>query len=249
MPRIFIILTAATVIIFGSMFYQYHMQQKEAGQLQAYQTVLLEKTEQIFEQAQDPSQPIQVDISDSRLKGDYALMANFVLTQMIQSAEMRNQYIRDLKALDWDKFLDIDRLALDKKQNYQATEAMLKNVHAAVDAYTLKIQQFEQNSLDQAKNLPVNSRYRHQLTESLRESQHSGEAQTLLELEKQSLAKADAIFDVLKNNKWEKRNKLFMFYEDEPLKQFNMLYKEILELNRQMKQVSVQNQEEIAAKL
>lgn len=34
-----------------------------------------------------------------------------------------------------------------------------------------------------------------------------------------------------------------MFYEDEPLQQFNTLYKEILALNKQMKQVSVQNQE------
>ena len=71
----------------------------------------------------------------------------------------------------------------------------------------------------------------------------------MFELEKQSLAKADAIFAVLKNNKWEQRNKIFMFYEDAPLQQFNTLYKEILALNKQMMQVSVQNQEEIAEKL
>ena len=71
----------------------------------------------------------------------------------------------------------------------------------------------------------------------------------MFELEKQILANADAIFAVLKNNKWEQRNKIFMFYEDESLQQFNTLYKEILALNKQMKQVSVQNQEEIAEKL
>ena len=249
MPRIFIILTVATVLIFGGMFYQYHVQQKEAGQLHVYQSVLLEKTEQIFDQAKNPSKLIRVDVTDPRLEGDYQIMANFILTQMIQSAEARNSYIRDLKALQWDKFLDINRLSADKKKNYQATEKMLKNVHAVVDAYELKTEKIEENSLEQAKNLPIKSKYRRQLTESLRDSQLSDDANALFELEKQSLAKADAIFAVLKNNKWEQRNKIFMFYEDAPLQQFNTLYKEILALNKQMKQVSVQNQEEIAEKL
>jgi hypothetical protein len=249
MPRILIILTAVTVLIFGSMFYQYHQQQKEADHLQLYQTVLLEKTEQIFKQAQDEDQPIQVNVTDPRLQGDYQVMANFVLTQMIQTAEARNAYIRQLKALDWDHFLDIDRLAADKKQDYAATEEMLKNVHAAVENYAQQTKQFEQNSLEQAKNLPINSRYRHQLTQSLRDSQKSDDSQTLYALEQQSLAKADAIFLVLKNNKWEKKGKTFMFYEDAPLAQFNALYKEILALNKQMKQVSTANQEELAEKL
>ena len=128
MPRIFIILTVATVLVFGGIFYQYRVQQKEVEQLQTYQVVLLEKTEQIFDQAKNPSKLIQVDVTDPRLEGDYQIMANFILTQMIQSAEARNSYIRDLKALQWDKFLDINRLSADKKKNYQATEKMLKNV-------------------------------------------------------------------------------------------------------------------------
>ncbi|MGE8541864.1 MAG: hypothetical protein ACN6NX_11205 [Acinetobacter sp.] len=249
MPRILIILTAATVLIFGGMFYQYREQQKEADQLQLYQTVLLEKTELIFKQAQDADQPIQVNVTDPRLQGDYQVMANFVLTQMIQNAEARNAYIRQLKALDWDRFLDIDRLAADKKQDYKATADMLKNVHAAVESYAQKMQQFEQNSLEQAKNLPIKSRYRHQLIQSLRESQQSDDSQALYALEQQSLAKADAIFLVLKNNKWEKKGKTFMFYEDAPLAQFNALYKEISALNQQMRQVTAENQEQIAEKL
>ena len=116
MPRILIILTAATVLIFGGMFYQYRAQQKELGQLHSYQTVLLEKTEEIFHQAKDSEKPIQVDLNDPRLQGDYQVMAKFVLTQMLQSAEARNSYIRELKAMDWDHFLDIDRLSADKKQ-------------------------------------------------------------------------------------------------------------------------------------
>lgn len=115
MPRIFVVLASATVLVFGWMFYQYSVQQKEAVQLSTYETVLREKTEQIFQQAQHWEEPIQLNVTDARLTGDYKIMSDFILSQMLQRAEARNQYIRDLKALNWDKFLDIDRLLQDKK--------------------------------------------------------------------------------------------------------------------------------------
>lgn len=249
MPRIFVILTAATVLVFGGLFVQYKQQQHEAEQLQIYQSVLLDKTQQIFEQAKDSEKPIKVNVKDERLEGDYQVMASFVLQQMIQSAEARNSYIRELKTLGWERFLDADRLIADKKKAYVETEAMLKKVHAMVDAYALKIDELEHNSLVQAKDLPVDSKYSSQLAQSLRDSRKNDDAHLLFDLEKQSLAKADAIFVVLKNNKWERRNKLFMFYEDKPLNDFNALYKEMVELNKQMRQVSLQNRAELNQKL
>ena len=249
MPRIFIILACATVLVFGWMFYQYSAQQKEAAQFDAYQVVLLEKTEQIFKQAQNWEKPIELDLSDARLKGDYKVMSDFILGQMLQRAEARNQYIRDLKALNWDKFLDIDRLVKDKKNNYQETEQMLQQVHAVVDAYEQKTTQQEENALEQAKHLPVKNIFRQQMTQSLRDSRDSDESHALFDLEKQSLAKADEIFKVIKAHKWEKKNKLFMFYEDEPLKQFNQLYSEMLQLNTQMDQIRQKNRTELKQKL
>ena len=249
MPRIFIILACATVLVFGWMFYQYSAQQKEAAQFDAYQVVLLEKTEQIFKQAQNWEKPIEIDLSDARLKGDYKVMSDFILGQMVQRAEARNQYIRDLKALNWDKFLDIDRLVKDKKNNYQETEQMLQQVHAVVDAYEQKTTQQEENALEQAKHLPVKNIFRQQMTQSLRDSRDSDESHALFDLEKQSLAKAYEIFKVIKVHKWEKKNKLFMFYEDEPLKQFNQLYSEMLQLNTQMDQIRQKNRTELKQKL
>lgn len=249
MPRIFIILACATVLVFGWMFYQYSAQQKEAAQFDAYQVVLLEKTEQIFKQAQNWEKPIEIDLSDARLKGDYKVMSDFILGQMLQRAEARNQYIRDLKALNWDKFLDIDRLVKDKKNNYQETEQMLQQVHAVVDAYEQKTTQQEENALEQAKHLPVKNIFKQQMTQSLRDSRDSDESHALFDLEKQSLAKAYEIFKVIKVHKWEKKNKLFMFYEDEPLKQFNQLYSEMLQLNTQMDQIRQKNRTELKQKL
>ena len=135
MRRIVLILVLATSAVFGWMFYQYSQQQKEQQQLQSYETVLYEKTEQIYKQAQDWTTPIQVDVKDPRLTGDYQIMAEFVLSHMLQNAEARNQYLRDLKALNWDQFLNIDRLSKDKKNNYAETEQMLKDVHAVVESY------------------------------------------------------------------------------------------------------------------
>ena len=66
---------------------------------------------------------------------------------------------------------------------------------------------------------------------------------------KSILAKADEIFAVLKANKWEKKNKLFMFYEDAPLKQFNQLYTEMLALNAQMDEIRQKNRSELKQKL
>ena len=137
----------------------------------------------------------------------------------------------------------------DKKNQYQETEQMLHNVHAVVDAYELKTTKQEENALAQAKHLPVKSIFRQQISQSLRDSRDSDESHALFELEKQSLAKADEIFKVLKAHKWEKKNKLIMFYEDAPLKQFNQLYTEILQLNTQMDAIRQQNRTELKQKL
>ena len=249
MSRIPLILTFATVLIFGGLFYQYHAQKQDEQKLQAYQEVLLDKTEQILTAARHVDTPIQVDTADSRLSGEYQVMASFVLNQMIETAEARNRYIRDLKALNWDHFLDIERLSRDKKQQYAETEKMLKDVHAVVDAYAVQTKEMEKHSLEQAKHLAVSGRYSHQLAQSLRDSQKNDDAHALFELEQQSLAKADKIFEVLKKNRWEKKNKLFMFYEDAPLKQFNQLYTEMLALNAQMDEIRQKNRSELKQKL
>ena len=249
MRRIVLIIGCVTGIIFGWMFYQYNSQQKQVAQLHAYQNVIHEKAEQIFVQAQDWSKPIQIDLEDNRLDGDYAVMAQFILGQMRDRAEARNQYLRDLKAADWDRFLDIDRLAKDQAQDYKETEAMLKRVHEIVDGYEQIIQQRATQQLEQVKQLDIKSRYRQQLADNLKANQQQDNAHAIFEIEKQSLAKADQLFLVLKNNKWEKKNQTFMFYEDAPLKQFNKLYQEIVQLNQQMTQVDQQALKEAENKL
>lgn len=249
MPKIFLILGLATCAVFGWMFYQYSVQQNDLGQLHNYQTVLYEKAELIYEQAQDWSEPIDVNVADKRLQGDYKVMADFVLSQMIQNAEARNEYLRQLKAIHWDEFLNIDRLDKDRAQKYVETEQMLKQVHLLAAQYQEQTQQREEDTLARAKHLSIRSNLRHQLTDSLRESRDNDKTHALFALELQILTKADALFEILKNNKWQKKNKTFMFYEDQPLKQFNTLYQEVLQLNAEMEKIKNQNRKAVEQRL
>ena len=249
MPRVFLILALVTCSVFGWMFYQYSVQHNELSQLKNYQTVLYEKAELIYEQAQDWSKPIDVNVTDLRLEGDYKIMAEFVLGDMIQNAEQRNQYLRELKAIHWDKFLNIERLDQDRKQQYRDTEKMLQQAHLLAAQYQQKTQKDEENALARAKNLAIKARFRHQLADSLRENRNNDKTHALFALELQMLAKADALFEILKKNKWEKKNQTFMFYEDQPLKQFNAVYQEILQLNAEMEKIKKQNRKAIEQNL
>ncbi|MGE8537916.1 MAG: hypothetical protein ACN6NI_01410 [Acinetobacter sp.] len=249
MPRVFMIIAGVTLAIFIGLFYQYSVQQKHQAELLEYETVLEEKTQAIVQQAQDWSTPIQLELEDERLDGDHAIMAEFLLTQMRDSAEERNQYLRDLKAANWPNFLNIDRLAQDQTQGYKDTEAMLKQVHQIVKAYEQQIQQREQQQLQQVKQLDIKNRYRQQLADNLKADQQQSNAHAIFAIEKQSLARADALFAILKNNKWQKKNKTFMFYEDKAVKEFNALYKEMLDLNKQMQQIASANQKAVENKL
>ncbi len=96
MPRIFIILACATVLVFGWMFYQYQPNKRKAADLMLIKLFYLKDRADISA-GTELGKLIEIDLSDARLKGDYKVMSDFILGQMLQRAEARNQYIRDLK--------------------------------------------------------------------------------------------------------------------------------------------------------
>lgn len=249
MKRVVFIIAIVTFSIFGYMIYQYKIQQNELEQLQVYQSVIQDKSQLIFEAAQNWQKPISVDLTTSDLDGDYKVMADFMLNFMMQSAEIRNTYLRDLKALNWDKFLDVNRLAADKKNQYAQTEIMLIAVKEVVTRYEESMARHDELAIEEAKDLKVNQRFRRYLTDSFKYVAMQNNGQELLELEKQSLAKAQALFGILKASNWQAKNNMFMFQGDDHVKQFNQIYKEMLELDKQMKKESQKNQKAIEATL
>ena len=249
MKRVVLVIAAATFSIFGYMIYQYKVQQNELAQLEVYQSVIQDKGQLIFEAAQTWQKPISVDLNTSDLDDDYKIMADFVLNFMVQSAEARNTYLRELKALNWDKFLDVNRLDKDKKNKYEETEIMFIAVKEVMTRYQESMVHRDELALNEAKHLKVNQRFRRYLTESFKEVVKQNNGQELFELEQQSFAKAQALFAILKESKWQAKNNMFMFQGDDHVKQFNKIYKEMLELDKQMKKVSQKNQKAIEASL
>lgn len=245
MPRIFIVLALATVSVFALLFYQYSVQKQEAVALGEYELVLNEKTEAIYKQAKNWQSPIEIKVDDDRLEGDYAEMAAFILGSMRDNAELRNQYLRDLKAQNWDRFLDISRLAKDQKQGYTETEAMLKAVTDIVQEYDLQTQNRDALLIQTAKQLDIKNRYRQQLISNLQENLNSDAANAIFVLEKQSLSKANQLFALLKQYKWQNKNNMVMFYDDAPIQPFNALYQDMVDLNHQMEQIKLNNRQQI----
>ncbi len=249
MKRVVLVIAAATFSIFGYMIYQYKVQQNELAQLEVYQSVIQDEGQLIFEAAQKWQKPISVDLNTSNLDDDYKIMADFVLNFMVQSAEARNTYLRELKALNWDKFLDVNRLDKDKKNKYEETEIMFIAVKEVMTRYQESMVHRDELALNEAKHLKVNQRFRRYLTESFKEVVKQNNGQELFELEQQSFAKAQALFAILKESKWQAKNNMFMFQGDDHVKQFNKIYKEMIELDKQMKMVSQKNQKAIEASL
>ena len=248
MRRVVIIVSTVTVLIFAALFYQYRQQQQDVAQLHQYQTVLYEKTEQLYEEAQDWQNAIQLTTQDSRLQGDYRVMADFLLSYLKDNAEARNVYLRELKSIAWDQFLDIKRLDQDKKQNYSQTQNMLINARSLAVQYQSQNEQRHAQALAEAEHLNIQTRLKQTLVESLK-SQQDQDMYAVFELEQQILVKAEALFDILKAHQWQAKDGQFFFYQDQPLKDFNRLYQEVIELNGKIEKIKQGHKAALEAKL
>lgn len=58
----------------------------------------------LYDQAQDWSKPVQLDIHDRRLAGNYKKISELLLNYWVQNINARNAYLRALKAAQWDTF-------------------------------------------------------------------------------------------------------------------------------------------------
>lgn len=248
MRRVIIIVSTVTVLIFAALFYQYQQQQQDVAQLHQYQTVLYEKTEQLYKEAQDWQNPIQLTTQDPRLQGDYRVMADFILSYLKDNAEARNVYLRELKSIAWDQFLQVKRLDQDKKQNYSQTQNMLVNARNLAVQYQSQNEQRYAQALAEAEHLNIQTRLKQTVVESLK-FQQDQDMYAVFELEQQVLVKAEALFHILKAHQWQAKDGQFFFYQDQPLKEFNRLYQEVIELNGKIEQIKQGHKAAVEAKL
>ena len=148
MRRFLLFLTVVVICLGTFFFYQYRVKQNAANTEQMFEIVMAEKMRELYDQAQDWSKPIQLNVHDDRLSGDYKLMSEFLLSYWMQNVEARNAYLRQLKAANWDTFLDVERLDQDRQKGYRETEKMLHDVRKISTEYGINRQKIQADSLE-----------------------------------------------------------------------------------------------------
>lgn len=248
--RRFLLFVLVVVLGIGSFFlYQHHLHQRAANNKQMFEVVMAEKMRALYDQAQDWSTPLQLDIHDDRLSGDYKLMSEFLLNYWMQNVEARNRYLRELKAANWDTFLDVERLDRDRKQDYKETEQMLADVRKASTEYEQARQQIQSSSMQQAKSLAIHNEMRQSLQAKLESNLKADKAHDIFPIEQQIIEKAQAMFDMLKKQQWQRKDKMILFRESAQVKKFNTLYQDVLKLNSKMEKIKRNNAEVLEEEL
>ena len=242
--RRFLFLLGLVVICIGSfLLYQHQLQQRAADSKQMFEVVMAEKMRELYDQAQDWSKPIQLNVHDDRLSGDYKLMSEFLLSYCMQNVEARNVYLRQLKAANWDTFLDVERLDQDRQKGYRETEKMLHDVRKISTEYGINRQKIQADSLEQAKNLAIHNEMRKSLQEKLQNNLKTDKEHDIFPIEQQVIEKAQAMFDMLKTYPWQREDNKILFKETAQVKKFNALYQDVLSLNQKMDKIKQNNVE------
>ncbi|USP40230.1 hypothetical protein [Acinetobacter sp. XS-4] len=242
MRRVLIAITSLvviTIIIFFS--YQHIKQQQAKDSSQMFDVVMTEKMNQLYEQAQDWSKPVELNIHDKRLAGHYKQISEFLLSYWIQNINARNAYLRELKAAKWDTFLNVDRLDIDKKQKFVETEKMLADVRMASDKYQTEYEKIHKTFLAKVQELSVNAEMRQLLEMKLGTQQKADQDHAIFMIELQILDKAEEMFKLLKNYPWQKKDQMILFHENAQVKKFNRLYQDVLKLNAKIEKIKKRN--------
>ena len=243
MRRILIILTIVVLAIAGFFYYDHTKTKRDEAQRQMFDVVMTDKMRQLYEQAQDRSQPVKIDIHDSRLTGDYKILSEFLLSYWIKNIDTRNAYLNQLAAARWNHFLDVKRLDADRKQNYQETEQMMVTVRQAMLNYQKQNTQNKNDALVQLKALDLKQDLKQPLQAKLEQNSNMDPENSLILNELKILTKAEAMFEMLKKYEWEAKGNQILFKNDAQVKQFNLLFQDVLKLNAKINDQKEQNAE------
>lgn len=243
MRRIFIIVLIVILAVLGFFYYDHITTKRNEANREAFDVVMTEKMRELSEQAQDQSKPIQLDIHDPRLSGDYKVLSEFLLNYWIKNINTRNNYLNQLASAKWNHFLDVKRLDADRKQNYSETENMLVAVQHAMQSYQEQNKKNEDEALNQLKTLNLSDELKQPLREKLAQNAKIDPESDLILNELQILKKAQAMFEMLKKYPWTVNGDKILFQDDAQVKQFNQLFQDVLKLNVQIKDKKDQNAE------
>lgn len=247
MKRLIWILSLIILIIAAVFFYQYSMRNNEEHNKKMFDVVMTEKMQDLYDQAQDWSKPLQFDIHDRRLHGDYKVLSEFLLQVWSNNIETRNTYLRTLKQNHWDQFLNVQRLEKDKANGFKESDQILENVHKAMDVYQKENEQNKKQALAKAATLQMSEGKKQALLEKLKNNQQVIKEDSLFANELQIIHKADDMLDMLKKYKWQVKDQQILFYEDAQVKKFNALYQSVLKQDAKIEEKKIQNAEAVTS--
>lgn len=240
MRRILIFIIILSLSLGGYFLYQKNKRQDQIHS-QIFDTVMSEKIEELYIQARNWKKPLNFNVPDPRLEGDYKLLAEFILSYWVDNIEARNYYLRQLDQADWNHFLSAKRFEQDKKNAYQQTEQMLIDVSKAMIEYEKKQEQIYTVAVTQVNELKIKKSMQKSMREKLIYSREHNDERDMLQIEQEIYQNAEAMFALLKSHQWIRKDKTFLFAKDEQVKQFNLLYTEILKLQSQADELKKHN--------
>lgn len=240
MRGILTLLLLLLLLIGGFFLYQNHLQDQQSGR-ENFDIVMNEKMDLLYLQAKDWKNPINMDLKDQRLEGDYKVMSEFILKYWIDNIEARNSYLRGLERAEWDHFLNLKRLEQDRSQNYKQTEIMLSTVRQLSTKFKAKNKQITMQALADIETLNISKKLAELMKQKLQLTQNSSNELALLQIELEILDRAEQMFELLKNRKWLKQDNMILFANDADVRQFNLLYAEVNEFQQQIEQLKQQN--------
>jgi hypothetical protein len=206
--------TAGTLINFKAKENREQMAKMRAG--------MLKEVDAISSAMKETKPSAKIDTTPVA-QGDVGEMERFGRTFMSRMAEQRNEYLRQLDAIGWDKVLDVQRIAGDK--TLAQSKAMVKKARPIVASYKDKAFATIESARADIDKLPIGESAKAGFRKGFEKSLETSRGRLLeqLDLEARIVDEVGALFDLLsaKTGAWSIRNGKIVFAEQATLSSFN----------------------------
>jgi hypothetical protein len=183
--------------------------------------------------------------------GEVGEMERFGRTFMSRMAEQRNEYLRQLGAIGWDKVLDMGRIAEDK--TLAQSKAMVRKTRPLVALYRDEALATIESARADIDKLPIGESAKAGFRKGFEKSLESSRGRLLeqLDLEARIVDEVGALFDLLsaKSGAWAIRDGKIVFSEQATLSSFNGHIAEIQKMAARQEALQKQATDSTRAKL
>jgi hypothetical protein len=184
-------------------------------------------------------------------QGEVGEMERFGRTFMSRMAEQRNEYLRQLEAIGWDKVLDVQRIAGDK--TLAQSKAMVGKARPIVASYKDKALATIESARADIDKMQIDESRKAGFRKGFEKSLETSRGRLLeqLDLEARIVDEVGKLFDLLsaKTGTWTVRNERLVFAEEATLASFNGHIAEIQKMAARQQALQKQATDSTRAKL